>query len=222
MSVLIATSWEKPNLRVDDETARGSRGPSRVCLGPGAPTVPPPEGRAVRLGLPAGQTPPIDVDARPLPWWSLWCTASPEGRTSLRRTCPCQRNRALASGPRNSSGVDGVLRRGFLGTASAWRIQHSDPAAPHKRKNERQGLAHRRHPGQSVTVLEACSQHGRGVAMWSSAGWYASSPRAGIIGIAVLLGAVLVSQDVAGWIVGLVIGLTSVLLAGVLWSSRQL
>jgi uncharacterized membrane protein len=45
---------------------------------------------------------------------------------------------------------------------------------------------------------------------------------AGIVGIAVLLGAILVSQDVAGWIVGLVIGLVSVILAGILWSSRQL
>jgi uncharacterized membrane protein len=44
----------------------------------------------------------------------------------------------------------------------------------------------------------------------------------GIIGIAVILGAVLVSQDVAGWIVGLVVGLTSVILAALLWSSRQL
>jgi hypothetical protein len=44
----------------------------------------------------------------------------------------------------------------------------------------------------------------------------------GIIGIAVALGAILVGQDIAGWIVGLVIGLTSVILAAVLWSSRQL
>ena len=44
----------------------------------------------------------------------------------------------------------------------------------------------------------------------------------GIIGIAVVLGAVLVNQDVEGWIVGLVIGLTSVILAAVLWSSQQL
>jgi uncharacterized membrane protein len=44
----------------------------------------------------------------------------------------------------------------------------------------------------------------------------------GIIGIAVVIGAVLVSQDVAGWIVGLVVGVTSVVLAAVLWSSRQL
>jgi hypothetical protein len=44
----------------------------------------------------------------------------------------------------------------------------------------------------------------------------------GIIGIAVVLGAILVDQDVAGWIVGLVIGLTSVILAALLWSSRQL
>ena len=44
----------------------------------------------------------------------------------------------------------------------------------------------------------------------------------GIIGIAALLGAVLVGQDVAGWIVGLVVGVTSVVLAALLWSSRQL
>ena len=44
----------------------------------------------------------------------------------------------------------------------------------------------------------------------------------GIVGFDVLLGAVLVGQDVAGWIVGLVIGLTSVILAALLWSSRQL
>jgi hypothetical protein len=44
----------------------------------------------------------------------------------------------------------------------------------------------------------------------------------GVIGIATILGAVLVGQDIAGWIVGLVVGLVSVILAAVLWSSRQL
>jgi hypothetical protein len=44
----------------------------------------------------------------------------------------------------------------------------------------------------------------------------------GIVGLATILGAVLVAQDVAGWIVGLAIGLTSVVLAAILWSSRQL
>jgi hypothetical protein len=44
----------------------------------------------------------------------------------------------------------------------------------------------------------------------------------GIIGLATVLGAVLVSQSIAGWIVGLAVGLTSVVLAAVLWSSRQL
>jgi len=44
----------------------------------------------------------------------------------------------------------------------------------------------------------------------------------GILGIAVVLGAVLVGQDVAGWIVGLVIGLVTLILAALLWSSRQL
>jgi hypothetical protein len=44
----------------------------------------------------------------------------------------------------------------------------------------------------------------------------------GIIGIGVILGAVLVSQEVVGWIVGLVVSVTSVILAALLWSSRQL
>jgi hypothetical protein len=44
----------------------------------------------------------------------------------------------------------------------------------------------------------------------------------GIVAIGVVLGAVLVSQDVAGWVVGLVVALTSVILAALLWSSRQL
>ncbi len=44
----------------------------------------------------------------------------------------------------------------------------------------------------------------------------------GIIGVATILGAVLVAQDVAGWIVGLSVGLASVILAALLWSSRQL
>jgi hypothetical protein len=44
----------------------------------------------------------------------------------------------------------------------------------------------------------------------------------GIVAIGVLLGAILVSQDVAGWIVGLVIALVSVVLSAVLWSARQL
>lgn len=44
----------------------------------------------------------------------------------------------------------------------------------------------------------------------------------GIVGIAVLLGAVLTSNKVQGWITGLVIGLVSVVLAALLWSSRQL
>jgi len=44
----------------------------------------------------------------------------------------------------------------------------------------------------------------------------------GIIGLATVLGAVLASQNVDGWIVGLAVGLTSVILAALLWSSRQL
>ena len=44
---------------------------------------------------------------------------------------------------------------------------------------------------------------------------------AGIIGIGVALGAILVGQKVDGWIVGLAVALTCVVLSAVLWSSRQ-
>ena len=45
---------------------------------------------------------------------------------------------------------------------------------------------------------------------------------AGIVGIGVLLGAILASSNVQGWIIGLVVAAVSVVLSGVLWSSRQL
>jgi uncharacterized membrane protein len=44
----------------------------------------------------------------------------------------------------------------------------------------------------------------------------------GIVAIGVVLGAILVGQDVQGWIVGLVVALLSVVLSAILWSSRQL
>jgi hypothetical protein len=44
----------------------------------------------------------------------------------------------------------------------------------------------------------------------------------GIVGISVALAAVLGTQDVAFWIIGLVVSLVSVVLAAILWSSRTL
>jgi hypothetical protein len=44
----------------------------------------------------------------------------------------------------------------------------------------------------------------------------------GIIGIGTALAAILGSQDVAAWIIGLVVSIVSVVLAALLWSSRRL
>jgi protein-S-isoprenylcysteine O-methyltransferase Ste14 len=44
----------------------------------------------------------------------------------------------------------------------------------------------------------------------------------GVIAIGVALGAILTSSNVEGWIIGLVVSVVSVLLSGVLWSSRQI
>ena len=44
----------------------------------------------------------------------------------------------------------------------------------------------------------------------------------GIVGIGVAIAAIMVSSKSQGWIVGLVVSIGTVVLAGVLWSSRQL
>jgi hypothetical protein len=44
----------------------------------------------------------------------------------------------------------------------------------------------------------------------------------GVVGIGVALGAILTSQKVAGWIIGLVIALVAVIFSAILWSSRRL
>lgn len=44
----------------------------------------------------------------------------------------------------------------------------------------------------------------------------------GIVGIGVALAAILGSQDIAAWIIGLAVAVVSVVLAAVLWSTRTL
>jgi hypothetical protein len=45
---------------------------------------------------------------------------------------------------------------------------------------------------------------------------------AGIVGVGVAIGAIMVSSKSQGWVVGLVVSIVSVVLAAILWSSRQL
>lgn len=44
----------------------------------------------------------------------------------------------------------------------------------------------------------------------------------GIVGIGVAVGAIMISNKSEGWLVGLVVSVVSVVLAAILWSSRQL
>ena len=44
----------------------------------------------------------------------------------------------------------------------------------------------------------------------------------GVIGIGTAAGAILASEDVAGWVTGLVVSTLSVILAALLWRSRRL
>jgi hypothetical protein len=43
----------------------------------------------------------------------------------------------------------------------------------------------------------------------------------GVVGIGVALGAILGSQNVQGWIIGLVVAVVSVVVSAILWSSRR-
>jgi hypothetical protein len=44
----------------------------------------------------------------------------------------------------------------------------------------------------------------------------------GIVAIAIATGSIMASQDVTGWITAMVVSVDSVVLAALLWSSRQL
>jgi len=44
----------------------------------------------------------------------------------------------------------------------------------------------------------------------------------GIVGLAIIVGAIMTSQDVEGWIEGLVIGAGAVILSSIVFSSRRL
>jgi hypothetical protein len=45
---------------------------------------------------------------------------------------------------------------------------------------------------------------------------------AGVVAIGVAIAAIMVSSDSQGWVVGLVVSIVTVVLSGLLWSSRQL
>jgi protein-S-isoprenylcysteine O-methyltransferase Ste14 len=80
----------------------------------------------------------------------------------------------------------------------------SDPAAPVEREPDEGFLPKRpaRAPVESIFVRFVAT--------------------AGVVGVATAVAAILGSQDVHGWIIGLVVSLISVILAALLWRSRTL
>jgi hypothetical protein len=103
-------------------------------------------------------------------------------------------------------------------------VSSSDPGSPSRRETLRAGEAESATPREGRRkerpqgMVPGRERRRTGI----ERGFMRLVATGGIIGIAVILGAVLVGQDVTGWIVGLVVGLTSVILAALLWSSRQL
>jgi hypothetical protein len=62
----------------------------------------------------------------------------------------------------------------------------------------------------------------RGVRLGIETAFMRTVATAGVVGISVAVAAILDSQNVAGWIIGLVVSLLSVVLAAILWSTREL
>jgi hypothetical protein len=115
-------------------------------------------------------------------------------------------SRAPVSEPRGSSDERG------------YRPELSEPSAAEKRSASR---AEQRKGGKggasSPNMLPA--RHNRGVLERTFVRVIATG---GIVGICVAIAAIMASSNSAGWIIGLVVSLVSVVLAAVLWSSRVL
>jgi hypothetical protein len=90
----------------------------------------------------------------------------------------------------------------------------SEPSAAASRSARR---AERRDESPSRNMLPA--RHNRGVLERTFVRVIATG---GIVGICVAIAAIMASSNSAGWIIGLVVSLVSVVLAALLWSSRIL
>jgi hypothetical protein len=114
---------------------------------------------------------------------------------------PARRERESVSEPRVSSEPESTY-------------PDSEPSAAATRSASR---AERRTRGSSPNMLP--TRKGRGVLERTFVRVIATG---GIVGIGVVIAAIMSSSNSAGWIIGLVVSLVSVVLAAVLWSSRIL
>jgi hypothetical protein len=100
-----------------------------------------------------------------------------------------------------------------------YRPELSEPSAAEKRSASR---AEQRKGGKGVAASSPNmlpARHNRGVLERTFVRVIATG---GIVGICVAIAAIMSSSNSAGWIIGLVVSLVSVVLAAVLWSSRVL
>ena len=94
---------------------------------------------------------------------------------------------------------------------------HGDPLAPGSASGAGSRLSRRSRRDAAGTMIPARS--GRTLIETFVMRLVAT---AGVIGIGVAIGAIMRSQDSQGWLIGLVVSAVSVILAGLLWSSRRL
>lgn len=122
-------------------------------------------------------------------------------------------------GPRPSAGAEDALVAPRVESAAAQgRDRESTPGNESLAASDQTPPGGRRRHAQSPNMLPAREKR-RSVFERLIVRLIAT---AGVVGIGVAIAAIMVSSKSQGWVVGLVVSIVTVVLSGLLWSSRQL
>lgn len=125
----------------------------------------------------------------------------------------------MTSDPDTGTG-QGAGTSGSSGTSSPAGASRSDPlvqpapAEPKGRRGKRKGAA----GSDAQNMLPGRQRRRTGLERLL----VRLVATAGIVGIGVAIAAIMTSSNSQGWLIGLVVAIVSVVLAAILWSSRQL
>jgi hypothetical protein len=138
----------------------------------------------------------------------------------------------MSTSTRQGEGDGGTERRSWGDDLGTWSGEEPDPTGPRAVDSRGEAVDSR---GEAVDSRGEAVDPGRTAAdrpgvmiparrdrLPFEAPLMRAVATAGIIGIGVVIAAIMASQHSQGWLIGLVVSAVSVVLAGILWSSRRL
>jgi hypothetical protein len=145
----------------------------------------------------------------------------------------------MSTSTRQGEGDGGTERRSWGDDLGTWSGEEPDPSGPRAGDSRGEAVDSRGQAvdshGQAVDPRGEAVDPGRTAAdrpgvmiparrdrLPFEAPLMRAVATAGIIGIGVVIAAIMASQHSQGWLIGLVVSAVSVVLAGILWSSRRL